>query len=57
MAQSNENINNSVSGEVKAKFSAFIEPFFFEHPKRSLLSRIDFSARKADNAANQRTSK
>lgn len=31
MAQSNENINNSVSGEVKAQFRAFIEPFFFEH--------------------------
>ena len=31
MAQSNENINNSVSSEVKAQFSAFIEPFFFEH--------------------------
>ncbi|MCV3217276.1 DNA sulfur modification protein DndB [Plectonema radiosum NIES-515] len=31
MDQSNENINNSVSGEVKAQFRAFIEPFFFEH--------------------------
>ena len=31
MVQINENINNSVSGEVKAQFSAFIEPFFSQY--------------------------
>ena len=31
MAEINENINNSVYGEVKAKFSAFIEPFFSQY--------------------------